>query len=229
MSILEAIQTTLPKYEVVIPSTGSKTTFRPFLMKEQRVLMMADSEKSSEMLLAIAAVVENCVDNVNDAKKIPMHDLEYLFCQIRSKSVSEMVEPIFTCPETGENVKIGIDLTKIEISRNNPASEIKINDAITFHMRSPMVRDYIEESNTDFDSILSQCVEKIVVEDEVYEGVSLSATEKETILENLTKEQYYKIQDYLLEQPKITMDVPYRTSDGTERSIKLEGMKDFFG
>ena len=140
-----------------------------------------------------------------------------------------MVEPIFTCPETGENVKIGIDLTKIEISRNNPASEIKINDAITFHMRSPMVRDYIEESNTDFDSILSQCVEKIVVEDEVYEGVSLSATEKETILENLTKEQYYKIQDYLLEQPKITMDVPYRTSDGTERSIKLEGMKDFFG
>ncbi len=229
MSILEAIQTTLPKYEVVIPSTGSKTTFRPFLMKEQRVLMMADSEKSSEMLLAIAAVVENCVDNVNDAKKIPMHDLEYLFCQIRSKSVSEMVEPIFTCPETGENVKIGIDLTKIEISRNNPASEIKINDAITFHMRSPMVRDYIEESNTDFDSILSHCVEKIVVEDEVYEGVSLSATEKETILENLTKEQYYKIQDYLLEQPKITMDVPYRTSDGTERSIKLEGMKDFFG
>jgi len=198
-------------------------------MKEQRVLMMADSEKSSEMLLAIAAVVENCVDNVNDAKKIPMHDLEYLFCQIRSKSVSEMVEPIFTCPETGENVKIGIDLTKIEISRNNPASEIKINDAITFHMRSPMVRDYIEESNTDFDSILSHCVEKIVVEDEVYEGVSLSATEKETILENLTKEQYYKIQDYLLEQPKITMDVPYRTSDGTERSIKLEGMKDFFG
>ena len=92
-----------------------------------------------------------------------------------------------------------------------------------------MVRDYIEESNTDFDSILSHCVEKIVVEDEVYEGVSLSATEKETILENLTKEQYYKIQDYLLEQPKITMDVPYRTSDGTERSIKLEGMKDFFG
>ena len=74
MSILEAIQTTLPKYEVGIPSTGSKTTFRPFLMKEQRGLMMADPEKSSEMLLAIAAVVENCVDNVNDAKKIPMHD-----------------------------------------------------------------------------------------------------------------------------------------------------------
>lgn len=229
MSILEAIQTTLPKYEVVIPSTGSKTTFRPFLMKEQRVLMMADPEKSSEMLLAIAAVVENCVDNVNDAKKIPMHDLEYLFCQIRSKSVSEMVEPIFTCPETGENIKIGVDLTKIDISRSDPASEIKINDEITFHMRPPMVRDYIEESNTDFDSILSHCIEKIVVKDEVYEGVSLTATEKETILENLTKDQYYKVQDYLLEQPKITIDAPYRTSDGTERSIKLEGMKDFFG
>ena len=221
MSIIDLIKTTIPKYDVSIPSTNSKTSYRPFLMKEQKVLMMASDQSEAEILKAISAVVENCVDNVKDAKQIPLYDLEYLFCQIRAKSVSEMVEPIFTCPYTGEKIKVGIKTELID-----PFSQ---NEKITIKMRSPTVKDHIQSSGEAFDVLLSSCIEKIMVDDEVFNGSEMPIDEKLTILENLTKDQYEKLEDFIYDQPSISVEVPYRTTDKVERKIRLEGIRDFFG
>ena len=229
MSIIDLIKTTIPKYDVSIPSTNSKTSYRPFLMKEQKVLMMASDQSEAEILKAISAVVENCVDNVKDAKQIPLYDLEYLFCQIRAKSVSEMVEPIFTCPYTGEKIKVGINLKEIKPNGSPPVGDIAINEKITIKMRSPTVKDHIQSSGEAFDVLLSSCIEKIMVDDEVFNGSEMPIDEKLTILENLTKDQYEKLEDFIYDQPSISVEVPYRTTDKVERKIRLEGIRDFFG
>ena len=144
MRLLDHLQSALPKYKTTIPSTGKETFFRPFLVKEEKILLMAkDNDDDSTVLNAIANIVESCVDGVNNAYKIPMVDLEYLFCQIRAKSVSETAEPIFTCPVTDESVKVGINLTDLDIHKSDVKNVVKINDEMTIRMKSPTVYDYM--------------------------------------------------------------------------------------
>ena len=94
-----------PTYPVTIPSTGEKTTFRPFFVKEEKILLMAqESHNDTEILLAIKDIIESCVEGITEAQNYPLFDIEYLFVQLRAKSVGEVVEPILVCPDTEENI-----------------------------------------------------------------------------------------------------------------------------
>ena len=231
MSVIEKIKQSHPKYPVKIPSTGENTFFRPFLMKEQKNLLLAQEEnKNFATLKAITSVVEDCVDSVESALTIPMQDLEYLFCQIRAKSVSEIAEPSFTCPVTGESIKTGVNLEEVKITKDTSKSEIKIKDNITIHLRHPVVQDFFVSGTENLeDQLISQCISKIVVDDEVYEGKNIEQQEKLEILESLTKAQYDKVLNFFEKQPTVYHDVKYRTTDGVIRTLKLSGVYDFFG
>lgn len=231
MRLLDHLQSALPKYKTTIPSTGKETFFRPFLVKEEKILLMAkDNDDDSTVLNAIANIVESCVDGVNNAYKIPMVDLEYLFCQIRAKSVSETAEPIFTCPVTDESVKVGINLTDLDIHKSDVKNVVKINDEMTIRMKSPTVYDYMNiDSKNATDSLISKCIDTITLNEEVFDGSDISDDEKTEFIENLTHTQYNNLCNFITEQPYVYKVIEYRTKDGVERKLRLEGMLDFFG
>ena len=231
MSILDKINECHPKYPVTIPSTNENTFFRPYLMKEQKILLLAQTEsKNFSTLKAISTIVENCVDGIDNALQTPLHDIEYLFCQIRAKSVSEMAEPTFTCPDTGQMVKIGVNLEDVKISKGSKNNVIKINDKITIHMKHPVIQDYFNAGTENFeDSLIAECIEKIIVGDEVFGKNEIEKSEKIEVLESLTQTQYTKLLKFLNDQPKVYSDVEYRTNDQVIRKLKLSGIYDFFG
>ena len=231
MSIIDHLKSTLPKYKTKIPSSGRETFFRPFLVKEEKLLLLAQEDGDETTIInAIATIVENCVDDVKSAKRIPLYDLEYLFCQIRAKSVSETAEPTFICPETEEKVKVGVRLPDLEVETKPRVSDVKINDTLRIKLRDPVVLDYIQGDKENLtDSLITRCFDTIVVDDEVYSGSDLTDVENHEILENLTHKQYDEIYSFIANQPKLSYIAKYRTKDGVERELKLEGIGDFFG
>ena len=231
MSIIDHLKSTLPKYKTKIPSSGRETFFRPFLVKEEKLLLLAQEDGDETTIInAIATIVENCVDDVKSAKRIPLYDLEYLFCQIRAKSVSETAEPTFICPETEEKVKVGVRLPDLEVETKPRVSDVKINDTLRIKLRDPVVLDYIQGDKENLtDSLITRCFDTIVVDDEVYSGSDLTDVEKHEILENLTHKQYDEIYSFIANHPKLSYIAKYRTKDGVERELKLEGIGDFFG
>ena len=214
MNLLEKIQQSVPKHKTKIPSSGKITFFRPFLMREQKVLLIAQqANKHAESLKAVATVVEACVEDVDNGLNLSMCDLEYLFAQIRAKSVSEKAEPIFTCPHTGETIK----------------SEIKVTDKLKIVMKSPTVRDHILAEGEDwFDKLICNCMSKIIFEDESFDGSSISDEDKMEIINTMTQHQYDLCSKFIENQPHIYTDVKYRTKDGEIREITFRGLKDFF-
>ena len=231
MSLLEKIQQSVPKHKTKIPSTGKVTFFRPFLMREQKVLLIAQQAKNhAESMKAVATVVEACVEDVDNGLELSLCDLEYLFAQIRSKSVSEKAEPTFTCPETGETIKTGINLTEIKISNDKTNPNIKITDKLKIVMRPPTVRDHIlVEGKNWFDQLIGNCISKVIFEDEVFESGSITDEERMEIIDTMTQHQYDLCSKFIQNQPHIYTDVKYRTKDGEIREITFRGLKDFFG
>jgi predicted Fe-S protein YdhL (DUF1289 family) len=232
MSIIDLIKTTTPRYETFLPSTGEKTFFRPFNVKEQKHLLLAEQEeKESVILKSICEIVEKCVDEVETASMLSVSDLEYLFCKVRAKSVSEVIHPTFTCPHTNEQVKIEVDLNDIEVKSSTDSGKktIQVNDSLSLTLRNPIVLDYIilgDDATTD--QLAAFCIENIKTSDEVFEGSEISKEEKIEIIENLTAKTYEKIEQFIKDQPRVTSECQYRTSDGKIREINVSGFKDFF-
>ena len=231
MSIVDHLKSALPKYKTKIPSSGKETFFRPFLVREEKILLLAQEDgDESTIVNAIATIVENCVEDIDNAKKIPMYDLEYLFCQIRAKSVSETAEPTFVCPVTEETVKIGIKLTDLQVEIGEREGDIKLNETVKIRLKDPVVTDYINmDKENATDSLISKCFDTITVGDEVFSGKDLTDVEKQEIIQNLTHKQYEEVYSFIANQPKLYHVAKYRTKDNVERELRLEGIGDFFG
>ena len=228
----------IPKYEITIPSTGKSTTFRPFLVKEEKILLLAQQANSdSDMILAIKNIIESCVDDIDDVGNMPLFDIEYMFLQIRSKSVGEIVEPTIICPETGENINTSVLIPDITITRNNNHKQtISLSDDIVVTLKYPTLNivnknnasmDYTDPSN--FYSIVADCIERIETKEE---SIDISTISKEEVLEfvdNLTTKQFENLLDFFITAPKLELAVSYTTSDEVERQVVLSGLSDFFG
>jgi len=228
----------IPKYEITIPSTGKSTTFRPFLVKEEKILLLAQQANSdSDMILAIKNIIESCVDDIDDVGNMPLFDIEYIFLQIRSKSVGEIVEPTIICPETGENINTSVLIPDITITRNNNHKQtISLSDDIVVTLKYPTLNivnknnasmDYTDPSN--FYSIVADCIERIETKEE---SIDISTISKEEVLEfvdNLTTKQFENLLDFFITAPKLELAVSYTTSDEVERQVVLSGLSDFFG
>ena len=228
----------IPKYEITIPSTRKSTTFRPFLVKEEKILLLAQQANSdSDMILAIKNIIESCVDDIDDVGNMPLFDIEYIFLQIRSKSVGEIVEPTIICPETGENINTSVLIPDITITRNNNHKQtISLSDDIVVTLKYPTLNivnknnasmDYTDPSN--FYSIVADCIERIETKEE---SIDISTISKEEVLEfvdNLTTKQFENLLDFFITAPKLELAVSYTTSDEVERQVVLSGLSDFFG
>jgi len=238
MNSLSDLLIATPKYQVTIPSTKTKTSFRPFLVKEEKILLLAqEGNDPDNMVMALQSLVESCVDDIDDASSLPLFDIEFLFLRIRGKSVGEMVQPIIICPDTGEEIEISVNLSDIAVKyTKGHTDKIKISDDLIVHMKYPSLA-LLKERNTGIDytspssfyDLISDCISKIETKEEVIDTTTYSREELVSFVDNMTKEQFEKLLEFFVTSPRVEHIVKYTASDGVEREVVLSGLSDFFG
>ena len=230
-----------PTYELELPSTGKNLKYRPFLVKEEKLLVLAlESENTKEITTAIKNVIKSCVLTRGvKIETLPTFDIEYLFLNIRGKSVGEEVEVNIICPDDGETyapVKINID--EVEVKKSDEHSnKIKLDENLVMEMKYPSLDQFIK-SNFDFseDTAMDQsfdmvatCIDKIYNEEEVWTASDCSKKELIDFLEQMNSSQFKEIEKFFETMPKLSHEVKV-TNPNTkvESTIVLEGLSSFF-
>ena len=223
-------------FELNIPSTDEKIKYRPFLVKEEKILLQAQEGSGDEVTDSILQIVDNCTFGKINVDQLPSFDIEYIFLKIRSKSVGEKVTLNLSFPGD-EKVKVPteIDLSKIIVEMDDDhTNQISLTDNVSVIMRYPTVKtfqgmDLTKFTANDTISLTANCIHQIVDGVETYEAKDLSKKEINEFLENLTQAQFTAIQKFFASMPKLTHDVklthPKTKKKGT---VKLQGLRSFF-
>jgi hypothetical protein len=232
-----------PIYNMVVPSSGVNVKFRPFLVKEEKALLIAQqSEDLMVMVDTLKSVIKTCVLDTIDADKLATFDLEYMFTQIRAKSVGEIIELIFPCDnDHGEDnekarVKVSIDLTTLQVEKDpSHVNKIDLFDNVGVVMKYPTVDiikklESLDEDNLDkiFD-VVALSVDYIYQGDEIFYTKEQKHEEVLQFLNNLTSDQFLKIQSFFATMPRIKKQIEYTCPVCQKQHKKmLEGMQSFF-
>lgn len=232
-----------PTYNLVVPSTGEKVKYRPFLVKEEKALLIAQQSEDVEVMVdSLKQVIGGCVLDKIDVDNLATFDIEYIFTQIRAKSVGEIVELLFPCSEDhGEDndkakLKISIDLTNLQVEF--PEGSVKkiplfgdvgvIMKYPSFDLMSKMENINVEDVDTIFD-IIASCIDIIYEGDEIHYAKEQSKEELLEFLYNLTNDQFQSLQKFFTKMPKISKTVEYNCPIcAKHHSVTLEGMQSFF-
>ena len=229
-----------PTYELTVPSTGKNIKFRPFLVKEEKILIIAmESQSDKQIAQAVNDVLSNCI--LTKGVKIDdlsTFDIEYLFLNIRGKSVGETVDVMITCPDDNQTkVPVQINLDDIQIVKNdNHQRDISLDDNLTMRMKYPAMGEFIKNNfsvdmkvDDTFDLVCS-CIEQVFSEEESWAASDCTKKELHEFLEQLDTSQFKKIEQFFETMPKLshTLNV---TNPNTKvvNKIKLEGLNAFFG
>ena len=231
-----------PTYELVLPSTGKKIKYRPFLVREEKILVLAlESQDMKQITSAIKSTLKECIQTRGvKVEELPTFDIEYIFLNIRGKSVGEAVDLVVTCPDdekTTVPVKIYID--EIEVKRDkNHKNEIKLDSKLTLKMKYPSLDRFIQ-SNFDFGTdettteqtfdIVASSIDIVYDEDEVWAASDCTKKELKDWVESLNSQQFKEIEEFFATMPKLshTFTVINPTTE-VESEVTLEGLSDFF-
>ena len=230
-----------PTYELDLPSTGQSVSYRPFLVKEEKVLVIAlESEDNKQITNAIKAVLKNCILTKGiKVESLPTFDIEYLFLNIRGKSVGEDLEVSVTCPDDGETqVPVTIYLDDIKVQKDeNHTNKIKLDDSIMMEMKYPSLEQFIK-NNFEFDEknqmqqsfeLIAQCIDKIYTEDEVWASADCTKKEMKDFLEQMNSTQFKKIESFFETMPKLSHTFKVTNpKTKVESDVVLEGLASFF-
>ena len=231
-----------PSYELVVPSTKKKIKYRPFLVKEEKLLVIAlESEDTKQITNAIKAVIRSCVLTKGvKVELLPTFDIEFLFLNIRGKSVGEEIEVNIVCPDDGEtNVPVFIDLDSIQVERSDDhTNQIKLDDDLMMEMKYPSLEQFIK-NNFDFQEgnqmdqsfeLIATCIDKIYNEDEVWATADCTKKEVKDFLESMNSSQFKEIEKFFESMPKLkhTIEVTNPNTKVTSEVV-LEGLASFFG
>ncbi len=234
-----------PTYELTLPSNNKKITYRPFLVKEEKILILAlDSNSSEEITRAVKNVLSECVLSRGiKIDTLPSFDIEYLFLNIRSKSVGESVELVVTCPDDGETqVDCSIDIREIEVKFPDDHNlEVKVDDDITVKMKYPSLQQFID-NNFNFNSnnnketinksfeIVASCIDMVYTKDESWSASDVTKKELVDWLETFDSNQFKGIEKFFDTMPKLTHVMKVKNpKTGNDNEIILEGLSSFFG
>ena len=229
-----------PSYELNLPSTGKKIKYRPFLVKEEKILILAiESNSIKDISRAIKDVLKSCI--LTKGVKIddlPTFDIEYLFLNIHSRSIGESIDLVITCPDDNEtkvNKQIYID--EIEVKTNedhNP--DIKLDDTYTMRLKYPSLDQFIDE-NFNFDDgrdnsfdIISSCIDMVFSDEEAWEAKDCTKKELLEFVERLNSSQFKEVEKFFDTMPRISHDIEVENPNTKVKStVKLEGLASFFG
>ena len=224
-----------PKYDVVIPSTQNKVRYRPFLVKEEKVLMMAlETKDQRKALEAIVDTIEACVTDDIDAKKLTTFDVEYMFTQIRSKSVGETSKINIKCDECNSSIEVEVPIDDVKIELPKISNIVELTKDISIKMKWPAYSDMTEfdtenPSMEDNFKMIGRCIDSVQTADENLSLKDESDEEVQAFLESLTSDQFKVIGAYMEKMPKLEHTLHYECSKcKTKKERKLSGISDFF-
>jgi hypothetical protein len=226
-----------PVYELEQPSTGETIKYRPFLVKEQKTLMIAsESNDEKQIKEALAGLISNCTFEKIDPLKVPIFDVEFLFLRIRGKSVGEKIDLSLLCPDDNETrVNKSINLEEIGVNMKvDHTNEINITDNIKIVMRYPTLNDMTDittDANDveDVFSMIRRCVHEIHDGEKVYNKVDMSNSELEEFIDSLTADQFENLSKFFETMPKVQHSVSV-TNPKTKKKgeVVIEGIQSFF-
>ena len=231
-----------PTYELELPSTGKPINYRPFLVKEEKLLVLAlESEDNKQITTAIKTVIKSCISTKGiKVETLPTFDIEYLFLNIRGKSVGEELEVNIICPDDEvTEVPVTIDLDEIQVQKSDDhTNQIKIDDNIMMEMKYPSLDQFIK-NNFDFKEgnqmdqsfdLIASCIDKIYTEDEVWSTADCTKKEVKEFLESMNSSQFKDIEKFFETMPKLQHTITIKNpKTKVESDVVLEGLASFFG
>jgi len=230
-----------PTYELELPSTEQTIKFRPFLVKEEKLLVIAlESEDTKQITNAIKTVIKNCIETKGiKVETLPTFDIEYLFLNIRAKSVGEEIEVNIICPddeETSVSVKINVDDIKVQTNEDH-TNKIKLDDTLMMEMKYPSLEQFIKNNfdisnNSAIDQsfeLVASCVNKIYNEDEVWATADVTKKELMDFLDQMNTSQFKQIEKFFETMPKLSHTIKVKNPNTeVESEVVLEGLSSFF-
>ena len=230
-----------PTYELELPSTGKKVKYRPFLVKEEKLLVLAlETESTKDITTAIKNVLKNCIQTRGiKVENLPTFDIEYLFLNIRGKSVGEDIEVNLICPDddvTQVPTTINIDDIKIQKDEKH-TNKIKLDDNLMMEMKYPSLDqfirsnfDFTEDSNVDQSfELIAACIDKIYNEEEVWSTADCTKKEVRDFLEQMNSMQFKEIEKFFETMPKLSHSIKIKNpKTKVESTVVLEGLSSFF-
>ena len=233
-----------PSYELELPSTGKTITYRPFLVKEEKLLVIAlESEDTKQITNAIKAVIRACVLTKGiKVETLPTFDIEYLFLNIRGKSVGEDLDVKLICPDDNETeVDITISLDDIQIQKpEGHSNQLKLDNNLMMELKYPSLNEFIKNNfdpnevgtnamEQSFD-LIGSCINKIYNEDEVWIAADCSKKEINDFLDSMNSNQFKEVEKFFETMPKLSHKIKVKNpKTKVERDVVLEGLASFFG
>ena len=233
-------QVVLPTYELEIPSNGKKLKYRPFVVKEEKVLLIAlETQNEKEIEKAVKSLLKNCIQSRVKLEDLAMFDLEYIFLQIRAVSVGEIVQMNVTCRDDEKTqVKYSLNLTEVEVNKpEGHDPKIMLNDKLGVIMKYPAWSEFISGSimgqtpSTDgIVDIIAGCIDQIFDGEDVYDSSTTTKKEFIQFVESLTNSQLEKIQEFFETAPRLEHSFKVTNPNtGVESDYTLRGLQSFFG
>ncbi len=233
-----------PSYELELPSTGKTIQYRPFLVKEEKLLVIAlESQDTKQITNAIKAVIRSCILTKSvKVEELPTFDIEYLFLNIRGKSVGEDIDVKIICPDDEETeVSVNVNLDDIQIQKSeNHSNKISLDKNLMMELKYPSLNEFVK-SNFDpndtnrsamdqsFD-LISTCIDKIYNEDEVWVAADCTKKEIKDFLESMNSAQFKQIEKFFETMPKLSHTIKVKNpKTKVESEVVLEGLASFFG
>jgi len=231
-----------PTYELVLPSNGKKIKYRPFLVREEKILLMAmESEDMKQITSSIVQILGDCIITKDvKVESLSTFDIEYLFLNVRAKSVGETVEVNVTCPDDGETqveMKIAIDSIKVQKTRGHK-NIIKLDDDLMMKLKYPSMDQFIEsnfetsEKGSEVSqslSMITSCIDMIYNEEESWEASDCTRKELDEFIEQLNTKQFKEVEKFFSTMPKLSHKVKVKNPNtDVESEVVLEGLASFF-
>ena len=233
-----------PTYELTLPSSGKSIKYRPFLVKEEKILILAlESQDVKQITTAIKQVLKECILTKGiKVEELPTFDIEYIFLNVRGKSVGEAIDLIITCSDDGETeVSVKIFIDEIQVQRDPEHSqEIKLDDNLLLKMKYPSLNEFIK-NNFDFSGgdastieksfdIISSCIDMVYSAEESWSAADCTKKELNDWIETLTSNQFQEIEKFFNTMPKLAHTFKVKNpKTGVESEVTLEGLTSFFG
>ena len=224
-----------PTYELEIPSSKKKITYRPFIVKEEKILLLAqEAGEESDILNAIKQIIKNCTFEEVEVENLALFDLEYIFLNIRSKSVGEKVELKLLCDDDGEtyaDVTVDLDEVTVDFPKEH-TNNIQLTDTISLVMRYPQMSALNLMTDSDTETIfhmIKTSIRQIIDGETIYEQVDFTEEDLDVFIESLTSEHFKNIQEFFQTMPKLKHVVKYKNPKTKKQNKRtLEGLNSFF-
>jgi hypothetical protein len=232
-------QVSLPTYELEVPSTGKTIKYRPFVVKEEKLLLLAlESGDEKQIEDATKTLLKNCIQSRVKLEDLAIFDLEYIFLNIRAVSVGEVVEMLLTCEDDGETqVRYNLNLTSIEVSKpEGHSNKIMLSDTMGVIMKYPSFEEFVKVSIVGKDTskeiieIMAKCVDQIFDGEDVYDSSTTSHKEFIEFIEGLTNKQFEEVQKFFETAPVLKHEITVKNpTTGVENNFVIQGLANFFG